>query len=112
MSESSPSGISPEAITFYDKDDPARYEEWEDESTTHLLPSCFDVSFAYLCFYPCPAGQFFRKPVGNPIGVEEARGESSSRSESIESVFYMYRITGNRIWQVRTPFWAFETILS
>lgn len=42
-----------------------------------------------------------RRPRGNPvIGVRNSEARYIGRPETIESVFYQWRITGDRKWQV------------
>ncbi|KAL8278869.1 hypothetical protein RQP46_008740 [Phenoliferia psychrophenolica] len=77
--ESSATGVGPESVTFYEAKDPSRY---------HLL------------YAPDGVGEV-RKPRGNPMGVRYSDAKYIGRPETIESVFYMWRITGDRKWQDR-----------
>lgn len=40
-----------------------------------------------------------RSPRGSPVGVRSQNRRQIGRPETIESVFYMWRITGDRKWQ-------------
>ena len=40
-----------------------------------------------------------RAPRGSPTGVRMSDRRQIGRPETIESVFYMYRLTGDRRWQ-------------
>ncbi|GAA5969210.1 hypothetical protein JCM11641_007510 [Rhodosporidiobolus odoratus] len=75
--ESSASGIGGESTTFYKKDDPSRFAVLDD---------------------PDGEGKI-RTPRGSPVGVRSANRRQIGRPETIESVFYMYRLTGDRKWQ-------------
>lgn len=76
----SKTGIAPEELTFFHPDDVGRYEVEEDaHGVRHRLG---------------PAGYPF-------TGVQDGYGPYHNRPETIESVFYMYRITGDRVWQER-----------
>ncbi|GAA5898592.1 hypothetical protein JCM6882_000874 [Rhodosporidiobolus microsporus] len=75
--ESSATGIGGEATTFYDADEPSRWAVSES---------------------PDGSGKA-RTPRGSPVGVRQANRRQIGRPETIESVFYMYRITGDRKWQ-------------
>ncbi|GAA6031931.1 hypothetical protein JCM8097_003346 [Rhodosporidiobolus ruineniae] len=69
--ESSATGIGGETTSFYDKDEKSRWSVQED---------------------PKGRGQI-------PIGVRNANHRQIGRPETIESVFYLYRLTGDRKWQ-------------
>ncbi|KAJ1043178.1 hypothetical protein NDA10_000906 [Ustilago hordei] len=77
---SSATGIGPENLIFYENDDDDRFD----------LVNLSD-------------GTSRRgKPRGNPIvGVRSVATSYLNRPETIESVFYMWRITGDPIWQER-----------
>lgn len=47
------------------------------------------------------AGQPYLKVGGTPPGVERGDKKAQSRPETIESIFYMWRITGDPVWQER-----------
>jgi hypothetical protein len=49
-------------------------------------------------------GQTVLTQRGSPPGVKHGDRRYLGRPETIESVFYMYRITGDRSWQV-SPDW-------
>ncbi|KDN52651.1 glycoside hydrolase family 47 protein [Tilletiaria anomala UBC 951] len=75
-------GIGPEDITFYQTGDPDR----------------FDVMSAATSNGADRHG----RARGNPqVGVRGANGDYRNRPETIESVFYMWRITGDEVWQER-----------
>uniref|UniRef100_V5GLL7 alpha-1,2-Mannosidase n=2 Tax=Kalmanozyma brasiliensis (strain GHG001) TaxID=1365824 RepID=V5GLL7_KALBG len=77
---SSATGIGPENLIFYTNDDEERFE---------LINQ--------------PDGTTRRgKPRGHPIvGVRSAMTSYLNRPETIESVLYMWRITGDPVWQER-----------
>ncbi|BGP36575.1 hypothetical protein JCM10449v2_000476 [Rhodotorula kratochvilovae] len=74
--ESSKSGIGGENTVFYNAEDPSRY------MTLHK-----------------PDGSKYRTPRGSPVGVRTSDKRQIGRPETIESVFYMWRLTGDRKWQ-------------
>ncbi|WVW82696.1 hypothetical protein I302_104707 [Kwoniella bestiolae CBS 10118] len=43
--------------------------------------------------------QYARKLKGRPTGARKVVGRGINRPETIESIFYMYRLTGDRSWQ-------------
>lgn len=56
----------------------------------------------WLTYKLCPsAGQSFLKLGGTPPGVERGDKKGQSRPETIESIFHMWRITGDPVWQER-----------
>ena len=93
------SGLQAEAVTFFGPDDLDRFVHVKD-SAQQLL---------------------YKKPAGKPMGVRETDGKYINRPETIEyvkpacsarlptvadpvaafgrSVFYMYRLTGDKSWQ-------------
>ncbi|GAA5834942.1 hypothetical protein JCM11251_002067 [Rhodosporidiobolus azoricus] len=75
--ESSATGIGGEATTFYDENEPSRWAVVDK---------------------PDGSGKVCT-PRGSPVGVREANRRQIGRPETIESVFYMYRLTGDRKWQ-------------
>ncbi|GAA6004328.1 hypothetical protein JCM10207_000671 [Rhodosporidiobolus poonsookiae] len=75
--ESSETGVGNELTTFYGPNDPSRYVAVDE---------------------PNGPGKV-RAPRGAPYGVRSANRRQIGRPETIESVFYMYRITGDRYWQ-------------
>ncbi|GAA5825216.1 hypothetical protein JCM10212_002960, partial [Sporobolomyces blumeae] len=74
--ESSATGVGGESTTFYLKDDPSRWVVKADED-----------------------GNKTREPRGSPAGVRTGNRRQIGRPETIESVFYMWRLTGDRYWQ-------------
>lgn len=76
--ESTDSGVGPETVSLYDEDDSSRYGIIRQPDMTKV-----------------------RRPRGHPVGVKSRDSKYIGRPESIESVFYMYRLTGDRKWQVR-----------
>ncbi|GAA5896495.1 glycoside hydrolase family 47 protein [Sporobolomyces salmoneus] len=76
--ESSTTGIGGEQTTFYDKDDVSRFVAVNK-----------------------PDGTTIQQPRGDPMGVRTANRKQIGRPETIESVFYMWRLTGDRYWQDR-----------
>ncbi|GAA5923490.1 hypothetical protein JCM1841_001535 [Sporobolomyces salmonicolor] len=77
--ESSETGVGGEATTFYDPNEPARWV---------VVNGADGVSKE-------------RSPRGTPTGVRSANKRQIGRPETIESVFYMWRLTGDRKWQDR-----------
>lgn len=77
---SSATGVGPEETYFYKADDPSRFDSYTE-----------------------PDGTIRRgKPRGQPIiGVSRQMTDYRGRPETIESVFYMWRITGDPVWQDR-----------
>ncbi|GAA5981560.1 hypothetical protein JCM10908_004153 [Rhodotorula pacifica] len=75
--ESSVTGIGGESTTFYSPDEPSRFVvlDRKDGQGKQLSPR------------------------GTPPGVRTANKRQIGRPETIESVFYMYRLTGERKWQ-------------
>ncbi|GAA5861315.1 hypothetical protein JCM3774_000206 [Rhodotorula dairenensis] len=75
--ESSATGIGGESTTFYSPDEPSRFMvmDQKDGHGKQLIPR------------------------GTPPGVRSANKRQIGRPETIESVFYMYRLTGDRKWQ-------------
>ncbi|CEH17862.1 Mannosyl-oligosaccharide alpha-1,2-mannosidase and related glycosyl hydrolases [Ceraceosorus bombacis] len=73
-------GIGPEELVFYSDSDPDRFEFiWEKDGTSRR-----------------------GKPRGSPmVGVRHMSTDYRNRPEVIESVLYMWRITGDPIWQER-----------
>ncbi|KAM0750984.1 seven-hairpin glycosidase [Meredithblackwellia eburnea MCA 4105] len=73
--ESMASGVGGESFTLYKNDDPSRFTEVEkgNEPAVGLA--------------------------GTPAGVSGVNGVYMGRPEAIESVFYMWRTTGDRYWQ-------------
>ncbi|KAL7414585.1 glycoside hydrolase [Mrakia frigida] len=71
------SGMQPERADFYLPDEPKRFEKIEDEDS----------------------GEIFTITKGTPAGVKSVHKHYISRPESIESVFYLYRVTGDRRYQ-------------
>nr|XP_019013884.1 mannosyl-oligosaccharide 1,2-alpha-mannosidase [Kwoniella pini CBS 10737]OCF52665.1 mannosyl-oligosaccharide 1,2-alpha-mannosidase [Kwoniella pini CBS 10737] len=43
--------------------------------------------------------KYYSKLKGKPTGIKKVNGRGINRPETIESIFYMYRLTGNRKWQ-------------
>ncbi len=77
---SSTTGIGPENLIFYTNDDDDRFE------TINLKDGTARRG----------------KPRGSPIvGVRSVHSSYLNRPETIESVFYMWRITGDPAWQER-----------
>ncbi|GAA6046607.1 hypothetical protein JCM3770_006236 [Rhodotorula araucariae] len=75
--ESSRTGVGGENTVFYKAEDPSRF------MTLHK---------------PDGSGQY-RTPRGSPVGVRVSDKRQIGRPETIESVFYMWRLTGERKWQ-------------
>ncbi|KAK4701339.1 hypothetical protein P7C70_g4893, partial [Phenoliferia sp. Uapishka_3] len=82
--ESSTTGIGPESLTFYDAHDPSRY----------YVVDAPDFGWS-------DGNGQARKPRGNPMGIRTSDTKYIGRPETIESVFYMFRLTGDRKWQDR-----------
>ncbi|GAA5940310.1 glycoside hydrolase family 47 protein [Sporobolomyces koalae] len=76
--ESSTTGIGGEQTTFFEKNDASRFVSIKE-----------------------PGGATVETPRGSPMGVRTANRKQIGRPETIESVFYMWRITGDRYWQDR-----------
>ncbi|BGO96578.1 hypothetical protein NBRC10513v2_000516 [Rhodotorula toruloides] len=75
--ESSETGVGGESTLFYERDEPSRF---------------------VVIDRPDGAGKV-RSPRGSPVGVRSQNKRQIGRPETIESVFYMWRITGDRKWQ-------------
>ena len=74
-------GIGPEDVVFYLPSDPDRFDMIRD---------------------PLDQEPHKKNPRGNPqVGVRRAAGDYRNRPETIESVFYMWRVTGDIRWQER-----------
>lgn len=71
--------MQPERADFFLPDDPKRHELVIDIDTDEEV---------YL-------------PRGSPVGTKSIHKHYLSRPESIESIWYMYRITGDHRYQVR-----------
>lgn len=84
--ESSATGVGPEATTFFTNDDPGRWVTVEAANLPAKL-----------------SGTHKTGPVqtlrGRPVGVQKSDHRYIGRPETIESVFYMWRTTGDRKWQ-------------
>ncbi|WFD04474.1 mannosyl-oligosaccharide 1,2-alpha-mannosidase [Malassezia obtusa] len=73
-------GLGPEEIVFYRPHDTDRFEILEGANGTRLRG----------------------EPAGNPMtGVRYGAASYYNRPETIESVFYLYRLTGDPVWQER-----------
>ncbi|GAA5949342.1 hypothetical protein JCM21900_005615 [Sporobolomyces salmonicolor] len=90
--EATRTGLAPEIIELWNENDPNR---WEVASL--------------------PDGTTTRSVRGDPIGVYESLNYHIQRPETIESVFYMYRLTGDRRWQDKAwrmfTSWVDQTII-
>lgn len=76
---STATGIGPEEVMFYRADDADRFE-FNSDAEGHMHKG---------------------QPRGNPIqGVRYVGHDYRNRPETIESVLYMWRITGDEVWQV------------
>ncbi|KAK4055286.1 hypothetical protein OIV83_000569 [Microbotryomycetes sp. JL201] len=74
--ESTATGLGPETLVFYDPDEEARFETIDSGDGSQKVPR------------------------GNPvIGVKHSNPRFIGRPETIESIFYMWRLTGDRKWQ-------------
>ncbi|KAL7410255.1 glycoside hydrolase [Mrakia frigida] len=71
------SGLQPEKVIFFAEDDPKQFVNIVDQEGKLL----------------------YKTPAGRPMGVKESSPRYIGRPETIESVFYMYRLTGDPIWQ-------------
>lgn len=74
--DSTTTGLAPEQMLFYGEDDIDRYLVMTDT-----------------------AGEKYKTPRGEPAGVRHMHAMTRGRPETIESVFYSYRLTGDRTWQ-------------
>ncbi|SCV68306.1 BQ2448_427 [Microbotryum intermedium] len=74
--ESTVAGLMPESLTFYKADDPDRFRVQTQADGTKV-----------------------REPRGKPTGVRHSATHFTGRPETIESMFYMWRLTGDRKWQ-------------
>ena len=70
-------GLGPETQTFHHPQDLRRFSVARDEET----------------------GEAYRKVAGSPNGQLKADRKFSSRPETIESIYYMWRLTGDASWQ-------------
>ncbi|CED84698.1 1, 2-alpha-mannosidase [Phaffia rhodozyma] len=77
LGSANPSGLQSERSDFYKQDDPKRYEIVVDEDSDEEV---------FL-------------PRGSPPGVRVMHKQYMSRPEAIETVWYMYRITGDEKYQ-------------
>ncbi|GAA5995223.1 glycoside hydrolase family 47 protein [Rhodotorula paludigena] len=75
--ESSKTGIGGEQTLFYDKEDTARFVVLDSKDGSGKV----------------------RSLRGSPTGVRSADHRQIGRPETIEGVFYMWRLTGDRKWQ-------------
>ena len=92
---STASGIGPESMTFYHPHDKNRFVKGSDLGG-HVIPplqSAVDESTA--------DGTEFVQVAGRPPGQQRAERHSAGRPETIESIFYLWRTTGDQIWQER-----------
>ncbi|SGZ30687.1 BQ5605_C049g12431 [Microbotryum silenes-dioicae] len=74
--ESTPTGLMPESLTFYKGDAPDRFRVQTRADGTKV-----------------------REPRGQPTGVRHTATHFAGRPETIESIFEMWRLTGDRKWQ-------------
>ena len=72
-------GLGPETMTFYHDKDIRRFSKHTDPRT----------------------GEEYLKVAGSPAGQQKADRKFQGRPETIESVWYLWRITGDQVWQER-----------
>lgn len=72
-------GLGPETMTFYHPNDLRRFSKHKDSKT----------------------GEEYLKVLGTPAGQQKADRKFQGRPETIESIWYLWRITGNYVWQDR-----------
>ncbi|BGP12561.1 hypothetical protein JCM10213v2_000478 [Rhodosporidiobolus nylandii] len=75
--ESSETGIGGERTTFYNPEEPSRYATLDNPNGPGMI----------------------RSPRGSPTGVRTSDRRQIGRPETIESVFYLWRLTADRKWQ-------------
>ncbi|CDZ96298.1 1, 2-alpha-mannosidase [Phaffia rhodozyma] len=71
------SGLQAEKVEFYSPKSPGRWIDIVDSKGEIL----------------------WKKPAGRPVGFKKVESKYINRPETIESVFYMYRLTGDKVWQ-------------
>lgn len=88
--------MGPETLVFYEPDEAARYIAVETKGKLYrILRLRVERSLS-----SSPDG-LARKPRGAPVlGVKNSNAKFIGRPETIESVFYQWRLTGDRKWQV------------
>lgn len=94
--EATRSGLAPEIMQFWVESDSRRWEtvQMAGEFFAARLRSRADLT-------PAPTdGSKARAVKGDPMGVHSGNNYHIQRPETIESVWYMYRLTGDRAWQV------------
>lgn len=90
LSASTPTGLQPEVVEFYQPDEVV----WENVTRRG--------GHSYLPPPPGEAGlgeQVEERMKGSPAGARKVVTRGINRPETIESIFYMYRLTGDRKWQ-------------
>ena len=79
--QSTATGVMPEIMEFYSANDPSRWRYSEDKGDGVTATTT-------------------ARQKGLPLGVSsQVATQYQGRPEAIESVFYMYRITGDPVWQ-------------
>ena len=85
----------PEALTFYEKKDPHRFQKYDSPGKLSVLCHAYLEIFTKRIYLD---GAYII-PRGDPTGTRIYRGGYHLRPEAIESVFYMWRITGKKEFQ-------------
>lgn len=96
------SGLGPEDVVFYRTDEADRFGRLPLLSTTTAAVHPGEVGVGAGAGAGAGTGATHGAPRGHPqVGVRHANSEYKGRPETIESVLYMYRLTGDTVWQER-----------
>ena len=111
LSAATPTGLQPEVVEFYHSGDDNMWET-VDDSGHQYHPETPDASNTHTDLegnvrwnsdnseVESPGAKVFKtKLKGVPPGTNKITGRGLNRPETIESIFYMYRLTGDRKWQ-------------
>ena len=89
------SGLSPEILDFYDEADPNLYLQEGSQTTGTSCSALISIKLNL------NLEELYLVPQGSPAGVKSMPSKDyRGRPETIESVFYMWRLTGEQEWQV------------
>ncbi|KAL1412412.1 hypothetical protein Q8F55_000157 [Vanrija albida] len=105
VSQATGTGVQPEAVTFYTPADTSREklmttggERYDAVRQQANMDSASAGDSATAQHEPI---KYYRHLQGQPPGVKSSSSRYIGRPETIESVFYMYRLTGDKKWQER-----------